>query len=176
VRKLAVEAPTRACWHLRLRARLKSLPPNLIKMEDRQAYDTDLSDAEWDRLEPFVPRPPKPGGRPPKHARREIVNGICYAIRSGGAWKLVPHDLPPWRTVYYFGSGAGRGSGSESMTPCANGCGRRMDERANPAGRCWTASQCEPVNHGARVGMMGPRNRVGASVTCSWIRWDWCCS
>jgi putative transposase len=70
-------------------------------MEDRQAYDTDLSDAEWDRLEPLVPAP-KPGGRPPKHARREIVNGICYAIRSGGAWKLLPHDLPPWRTVYYY--------------------------------------------------------------------------
>jgi transposase len=39
-------------------------------MEDRQAYDTDLTDAEWDRLEPLVPAA-KPGGRPPKHTRRE---------------------------------------------------------------------------------------------------------
>lgn len=70
-------------------------------MEDRQAYDTDLTDAEWNRLEPLVPAA-KPGGRPPKHARREIINGICYAIRSGGAWKLLPHDLPPWRTVYHY--------------------------------------------------------------------------
>src|ERR1700693_2837675 len=70
-------------------------------MEDRQAYDTDLTDAEWNRLEPLVPAP-KPGGRPPKHTPREIVNGICYAIRSGGAWKLLPHDLPPWRTVYHY--------------------------------------------------------------------------
>jgi len=62
-------------------------------MEDRRAYDTDLTDAEWDRLEALVPAA-KPGGRPPKHTRREIVNGICYAIRSGGAWKLLPHDLP----------------------------------------------------------------------------------
>src|SRR5712664_1527186 len=30
------------------------------------------------------------------------ANGICYAIRSGGAWKLLPHDLPPWRTVYHY--------------------------------------------------------------------------
>ena len=44
-------------------------------MEDRQAYDSDLTDAEWNRLEPLVPAP-KPGGRPPKHTRREIVNGI----------------------------------------------------------------------------------------------------
>ena len=70
-------------------------------MEDRQTYDTDLSDAEWDRLEPLVPAP-KSGGRPPKHTRREIMNGIYYAIRSGGAWKLLPHDLPPWRTVYHY--------------------------------------------------------------------------
>jgi putative transposase len=70
-------------------------------MEDRRGYDTDLTDAEWDRLEPLVPAA-KPGGRPPKHRRREIVNGICYAIRSGGAWKLLPHDLPPWRTVYHY--------------------------------------------------------------------------
>ena len=70
-------------------------------MEYRQAYDTNLTDAEWNRLESLVPAP-KPGGRPPKHARREIVNGICYAIRSGGAWRLLPHDLPPWRTVYHY--------------------------------------------------------------------------
>ena len=42
-------------------------------MEDRQAYDTDLTDTEWNRLEPLVPAP-KPGGRPPQHTRREIVN------------------------------------------------------------------------------------------------------
>ena len=45
---------------------------------------------------------PKPGGRPPKHARREILNGIFYIVRSGSAWKLLPHDLPPWRTAYHY--------------------------------------------------------------------------
>ena len=70
-------------------------------MEFRQAYDSDVTDAEWEYLEFFVPAV-LPGGRPPKHTRREIINGICYAIRSGGAWKLLPHDLPPWRTVYHY--------------------------------------------------------------------------
>jgi transposase len=46
--------------------------------------------------------PTKAGGRPPKHSRREILNGIFYAVRSGGAWKLLAHDLPPWRTVYHY--------------------------------------------------------------------------
>jgi putative transposase len=44
----------------------------------------------------------KPGGRPAIHSRREILNGIFYAVRSGSAWKLLPHDLPPWRTIYHY--------------------------------------------------------------------------
>ena len=70
-------------------------------MESRHPYETDLTDTEWDLIEPLVP-PTKPGGRPAKHARREILNGIFYIVRSGCAWKLLPHDLPPWRTVYHY--------------------------------------------------------------------------
>jgi putative transposase len=68
----------------------------------RRPYATDVSDAEWAVLGPLVPAP-KPGGRPVRHDRREICNGIRYGLRSGGAWRLLPHDLPPWQTVYgYF--------------------------------------------------------------------------
>ena len=88
-------------------------------MEDRRAYDTDLTDAEWDRLEPLVPAA-KPGGRPPKYTRREIGKEICYAIRSGGAWKLLPHDLPRWRvrSVIILGPGASSGI----WAPIHEGC------------------------------------------------------
>src|SRR3984893_4470597 len=79
-------------------------------MESRNPYDTDLTDSEWDQLQPLVPAP-KPGGRPAKHSRREILNGIFYIVRSGSAWKLLPHDLPPWRTIYhYFWSWRGAGT------------------------------------------------------------------
>jgi len=44
-------------------------------VECRNRYDTDLADTEWKHLEPLVPTP-KPGGRPAKHPRREILNGI----------------------------------------------------------------------------------------------------
>jgi putative transposase len=71
-------------------------------MAERRAYPTDVSDAEWAVLGPLVPAP-KGGGRPAEHQRREICNGIRYVLRSGGAWRLLPHDLPPWQTVYgYF--------------------------------------------------------------------------
>jgi putative transposase len=67
----------------------------------RMPYPTDLSDAEWRLLAPLIPAP-KPGGRPAVHERREIVNAVAYWLRAGCAWRLLPHDLPPWQTVYYY--------------------------------------------------------------------------
>ncbi len=67
----------------------------------RTVYPTDLTDAEWILLEPLVP-PPKPGGRPAKYPRREIINAIRYVLRTGCAWRLLPHDLPPWQLVYHY--------------------------------------------------------------------------
>ena len=67
----------------------------------RAAYPSDLTDCEWQRLEPLVP-PVKPGGRPAQYPRREVVNGIRYVLRSGCAWRMLPHDLPPWQRVYHY--------------------------------------------------------------------------
>ncbi len=67
----------------------------------RQTYPTDLSDAEWHLLARLIPKP-LPGGRPVKYSRREIVNAILYILRSGEAWRLMPHDLPAWATVYHY--------------------------------------------------------------------------
>jgi transposase len=39
-------------------------------------------------------------GGPPLHSKREWLNAIFYQLRAGSAWHLLPHDLPPWRTVY----------------------------------------------------------------------------
>jgi putative transposase len=67
----------------------------------RRRYSSDLTDAEWTILAPFIP-PIKAGGRPELHPRREIVNAIRYVLRTGCAWRLLPHDLPPWQTVYHY--------------------------------------------------------------------------
>jgi putative transposase len=67
----------------------------------RQAYSTDLTDAEWTLLEPFNPAP-LPGGRPITWPRREIVNALLYVLRSGCKWELLPHDFPPFKTVYDY--------------------------------------------------------------------------
>jgi transposase len=67
----------------------------------RCPYPTDLTDAEWQLLAPLIPAA-KPGGRPAIHDRRELVNAMAYWVRAGCAWRLLPHDLPPWQTVYHY--------------------------------------------------------------------------
>ena len=67
----------------------------------RKSYPSDLSDAEWQIIKPLIP-PAKPGGRPRKHVMREILNAIFYILCSGCAWRMLPHDLPPWQTVYHY--------------------------------------------------------------------------
>ena len=65
-------------------------------------YASDLSDAEWAILEPLIPKA-LPGGHPRSVNMRQILNGIFYVLRSGGAWRLLPHEYPAWSTVYdYF--------------------------------------------------------------------------
>ena len=71
------------------------------KLPKRRAYDTDLSDGQWALIAPLIPEA-QPGGRPRKAATRELINAILYFLRGGAAWRLLPHHLPPWQTVYYY--------------------------------------------------------------------------
>ncbi len=72
-----------------------------ICCRERRVYASDVTDKEWAILEPLIPAV-KPGGRPEEIERREIVNGILYVLRSGCPWRLLPHDLPNWSTVYLY--------------------------------------------------------------------------
>ena len=62
-------------------------------------YESSLTDAQWELLEPILPRPSKTG-RPPIH-RRKIVDAILYVVKSGVQWRLLPSDFPCWKTVYH---------------------------------------------------------------------------
>ena len=70
-------------------------------MNPRLPYPTDLTDHEWALIEPYVPQA-KRGGRPEHYPKQEILNGILYIVRGGCAWRLLPHDFPPWQIVYHY--------------------------------------------------------------------------
>jgi putative transposase len=67
----------------------------------RKPYPTDLSDAEWNYLEPHLPAPTG-HGRPSIHDLREILDAIFYLLKSGCQWRLLAHDFPRWPTVYHY--------------------------------------------------------------------------
>jgi len=67
----------------------------------RKPYPTDLSDEEWNYIEPHLPTP-RGHGRPRIHSLREILNATFYILRSGCQWRMLPHDFPRWPTVYHY--------------------------------------------------------------------------
>jgi putative transposase len=67
----------------------------------RSRYPTDLSDAEWQCIEPHV-RSANKRGRPRIHSLRRVLDAVFYVLRSGCAWRLLPREFPPWRSVYYW--------------------------------------------------------------------------
>jgi transposase len=67
----------------------------------RKPYPSDLTDAQWELVEPFVRGNPF-GPQPVVHERREVVNAILYICRTGAPWRYLPHDLPDWQSVYHY--------------------------------------------------------------------------
>ena len=69
--------------------------------QTRKAYPTDLNDNEWNVFAPLLPKA-KSTGRPRLHSFREILNAIFYVTKNGCMWKALPHDFPPWKSVYHY--------------------------------------------------------------------------
>ncbi|SRR5712692_1686856 len=67
----------------------------------RARYPTDLTDRQWRRVAPHLPAA-KAAGRPQCVDRRDIIDAILYVLRNGITWRALPHDFPPWRTVYHY--------------------------------------------------------------------------
>ena len=69
---------------------------------NRQAYPTDLNDTLWALIAPLLPKRQTSRGRPRTWTYRDVIDAILYIVRGGCAWWLMPHDLPPWQTVYGY--------------------------------------------------------------------------
>jgi putative transposase len=67
----------------------------------RRRYPSDLTDAEWALLAPLLPAA-QPGGRPRSVDLREIIDALSYWLRGGVAWRALPHDFPPCKTVSHY--------------------------------------------------------------------------
>lgn len=68
-------------------------------MNAPKAYPSDVSDEEWEFVAPYLSLLPLDAGQR-DHDLREVFNGLRWLVRSGASWRLMPHDLSPWHTVY----------------------------------------------------------------------------
>lgn len=66
-----------------------------------KSYPTNLTDAQWQLLQPLIPAA-KPGGRRRTVDIRAVLNAIFYVLVSGCAWRMLPRDFPPYQTVYHY--------------------------------------------------------------------------
>jgi transposase len=121
----------------------------------RKAYPSDLRDAEWALLESLVPavkRGGRPGGRPARHSRREIVNAILYVVRGGNQWRAMPHDLPPWQTAfYYFRIWRNEGTWEQIHTALRERSRRRLGREATPSAAILDSQSVKTSQRGARA-------------------------
>jgi transposase len=115
----------------------------------RKAYPSDLRDAEWAIREPLVPAV-KPGGRPARHSRREIVNAILYVVRGGNQWRAMPHDLPPWQTAFfYFRHWRNDGTWERMHTALRERSRRRLGRKATPSAAILDSQSVKTSQRGA---------------------------
>ncbi|MCC5660860.1 IS5 family transposase [Nostoc sp. XA010] len=68
----------------------------------RKPYPTDISDTEWDLIKSMIPYRKRKRGKKREIEMREVVNAIFYILRAGCSWRMMPHDLPAWQTVYSY--------------------------------------------------------------------------
>ena len=113
-----------------------------IYKQSGTALPSDLSDAQWERLEPLIPAA-KPGGRPRKTDMRAAMSAIFYLLRTGCPWRYLPRGLfPPRSTVYnIFRSSSVTAVGSASGKSFIWRCAKRSTARPARAPRSSTVSR-----------------------------------
>lgn len=67
--------------------------------DSRPAYPSDVTDEEWEFCAPYLSLM-NDGAPQRRYPVREVFNGLRYFVRAGCPWRLLPHDLPPWRIIH----------------------------------------------------------------------------
>jgi putative transposase len=141
----------------------------------RLPYATDLTDEEWQILEPLLP-PAKAGGRPRKYPMRKVMNGIQYVLRAGCAWRLMPHALPHGQTAYQtFRARRQDGTWRRIRDQLRDAVHTRMGRHPQPSAAIIDAQTVKTTDKGDRMVMTGRRSSTAANAISPLTRRVSCC-
>ncbi len=130
----------------------------------RMPYPSDLSNAEWQILEPLLPSQ-KVGGRPRGYSIREVINAIQYLLRGGGAWRSLPHDLPHWQSAYhYFQLWKRDGTWLKIHDHLHEEVRRQMGREVQPSAAIIDSQSVKTTEKGGFMAMMERRRSTGESA------------
>lgn len=128
-------------------------------------YPSDTTDEEWVVLAPLVPAP-RPGGRPPKYSRRDIVDGIFYIKRGGNPWRMLPTDFPYWKTVYdYFARWRDDGTYERIVDALRSQVREAVGRNAVPSAGALDSRTVKTSQKGGSAAMTVAKRSTGANTT-----------
>lgn len=116
-----------------------------------KTYPSDLSNAEWDRLQRLIP-PRSTHGKLRRHSLRTVLNAIFYLLRTSCAWQYLPSDFPPWLTAYYHFRQFGRtGIWTRLWWALRDTERRRVGKNPHPSAAIMDAQSVKTVGESARI-------------------------
>ena len=136
-----------------------------VSQAARKPYPSDVSDDEWAFVAPYLTSMREDAPRR-EHSVREVFNGLRRIARSGAGWRLMPHDLPPWYTVYRQAQRWPRAGAFEAIVHDLRRLLREIRDRAPEPRAAILDSrtvQSSPES-GARAGYDGYKRRKGSQV------------
>ncbi len=141
----------------RERRKQPSLPRSAHCERASQCYPSDLTSQEWAILEPLIP-PAKEGGRPRTTEMREVLNAMLYVDRTGCQWRAVPHDFPPWSTVWsYFRTWRNDGTWHRMHTALREQVRVSMGREPTPSAAIIDSQSVKTSQKGGLAGMTAAR-------------------
>jgi len=143
----------------------------------RAAYPSDVNDEEWFLVAPYLTLM-KHSAPQRDHDLREVFNALRWVVRTGSPWRYIPHDLPPWHTVYqqtrrWIKAGVFEELVADLRGLIRLGVRQHTKERtSSPRPSSSTAGRCVARPRVARVpGMTVPRRRMARRSTWWWTPW-----
>ena len=132
-------------------------------------YPSDLTNEEWELVEPLIP-PGKSGGGKRTVIMREVVNGLMYILSTGCQWRAVPKDLPPKSTIYeYFDLWTYDGTLKRIHHALYERCREQVQREASPSAAIIDSQSVKSAEKGGpasiRTAMMRARRSRARSGT-----------